>query len=144
MNIITAIYTGVVKDWTAAEAAIEALVAKVKSALPASATPQLAQAISDVKQLASDALTIADSGLSAVAPMLVGAVEKAADEALVTLTNGMALPLVPMTNKGIEDAAAVIVAAAKGWELKAKAGLASNPASGTFTNSPPPPAPPTH
>lgn len=139
-SIISKIVSGVVTAWHDAEKEIDALALEVKNALPASAQPNLAAAISDVKQAASDALSIADSSLAGVAPVLVRGIETLADNALVSLTNGLALPLVPMTNKGIEDASALIIAAARAWELKAKASLAANNTPVANTAAPPNPA----
>lgn len=124
-SIITQIWGGIVRDFTAAETWIDNAVAAVEKALPGAAST-INSIGSDIKQAASDAIGMADSALVAIAPVATKAVETAADAALATYTGGLALPLTPLTNDGIEKVEALIVSTANAWSLKAKAALAGN------------------
>lgn len=126
MNIIAQIYSGVVKAWDTAVADIEADYAKVKAALPASAAPGLAAVVSDIKQGASDAIGLGAAAATDAAPLITAGVEKLADSALATASNGLALPLVPLVNDGIDNIVALATNALNAWALKTKAGLVPN------------------
>lgn len=78
-----------------------------------------------MKQGASDTLTLASGALASAAPALTTGLEKLADAALGTVSNGVALPLVPMVNSGIDDLVNLGIATLQAWALKAKAGLAT-------------------
>ena len=54
--------------------------------------------------------------------------EGAADALLAKYTGGLALPLTALTNDGVDKVAALVVATANAWALKAKAALAENTA----------------
>lgn len=133
-SIITQIWTGITKDFTAAETWIDNAVAAVKKALPGAATT-LDAIGSDIKQAASDAIGMADSALIGIAPAATKAVEVAADAALTAYTGGLALPLTPLTNDGIEKVEALIVSTANAWSLKAKAALAGNNGNAVATST---------
>lgn len=124
MNIIAQIAHGLVVVWHDVEAQIDADVAKVKAALPASALPNFDAAVSIIKQGASDTLGVADGSLASVAPDLTQGVDALIDAALVTLTNGAITPLLPIVNMGIDKVEDLLVAAVRAKILKAKAGLA--------------------
>lgn len=124
MNIIAKIETGAVAVWNDIVNDIDADYSKVKAVLPASAAAGLANVVSDIKQGASDALgALADGAPTAGAELTTG-LENLADSALATASNGVALPLVPMVNKGIDDIVSKGTAALQAWALKVKAGLA--------------------
>ena len=123
-TVITKIASGAVKLWNEAEALIDADVDKIKSALPASALPNFDAVVSDVKQGASDTLTLAGGALSAAAPTFTKGLEGLADTAMATVSNGEALPLVPLVNSGIDELVNLGVAALQAWGLQQKAALA--------------------
>jgi hypothetical protein len=124
-SVISKIASGAMTVWTDIENDIEADYAKVKAALPASAQATLATTVTDVKQGASDAISYLDSAASTVLPALAKTGEAALDQALATNSNGVALPLVPLVNGGIDDIVSMLVSTAQAWGLKAKASLAS-------------------
>jgi hypothetical protein len=128
-SIVTKIATGVVTLWDDIEKDIEADYDKIKGALPASAQADLAASVSDVKQGASDILSMAASAGSSILPTLATEGEKILDSALATYTNGAALPLVPLVNSGVDQIANAAVATINAWALKAKASLAPASAS---------------
>lgn len=128
MNIITQIAAGAVTAWHEIEADIEADVAKVKAALPASALPGFDATVSDIKQGASDTLSTASSSLGAAAPDMLKGLDALVDAAIATLTNGAATPLIPIVNMGLDKVEAMAIAAVQAKILKAKAGMAATPA----------------
>ena len=128
MNIITQIVTGAVTDFKAAETWIDNAVAKIRGALPASSLPGLDAFVSTVKQDASAALDLVDGALQTSAPNIAKAIEATLDAELVALTNGAALPLVPLVNSGIDKLDAFAASVAHAWALKAKASLTATPA----------------
>jgi hypothetical protein len=124
-NIIAAIFAGAATAWHVVQDAIEADFAKVRSVLPSSALGDFDAAKTELKQAASDALSAAAGAAMVYAPTVVNVVEKTLDDALVSLTGGVAAPLTPLLNQGIDDVAAHAVAAIRAWQLKQKAGAAS-------------------
>lgn len=80
------------------------------------------QAVSVLKQRASDALGLADTAIGVHLGEAVSAVENAADTFLLKITGGVASPDVPVVNAGIENSANILKAAidAKVMEWKAK------------------------
>ena len=89
--------------------------------------------LSDIKQAASDAISLGDTVLGVVVGPAVAALEKAADAALLEATGGIAAPAIPLVNAGIDTMAATLKNAVDVWALKQKSLLVS-PA------SPPPPS----
>ena len=120
-NIITQIYSGAVKVWDTIVTDVQTDIAKVEAVLPGSAP-----VIADIKQLASDALGSAVNGLVTYEPALVSGVEGLADAALTKFSGGLALPLVQMTNAGIQKIVADGTAGFQAWALKQQAVLAEN------------------
>lgn len=123
-SVIHQIASGATKVFSAAETVIDADYAKVKAALPASAQGNLDAVVSDIKQGASDIISLVGAVGTAYLPELTKTVETGLDEALVAATNGEALPLVPIVNGGIDDIVAVAVSSAQAWGLAQKAALA--------------------
>ncbi|THD80642.1 MAG: hypothetical protein E7812_07890 [Phenylobacterium sp.] len=128
MNIIAKIAAGAVTLWRDVESAIEADAAKVRAALPASSLPNFDASVVTLKQGASDALGVADGSLAAAAPDLTKGLDALVDTALVTLTNGIATPLVPIVNLGLDQLESMAVNAIRARILKAKADMAAAPA----------------
>jgi hypothetical protein len=124
-SVISKIASGALTVWDDIEGVIDADAAKISKTLPASAQTTLAATVSDVKQGASDAISMLTTAGAAVLPTLAKDGEAVLDQALATYSNGVALPLVPMVNAGIDDIVSMAVAAAQAWGLKAKASLAS-------------------
>lgn len=94
-----------------------------------SADPTLATAagaiLSDVKQAASNAVSMADGAVgTAVGPLAV-TIETGLDAALATVTHGASVPFNGFVNDGIDRMAAAIKAEADTWALKAKSALAA-------------------
>lgn len=127
MSLISRIFSGAVRIWSLVEKEIEDDFAKVKDALPASAQPDLDAMKSELKQAASDALSAAAGSALVYAPAATKAVENAADGALAALTGGLSTPLNPLLNSGIEQIEGHLVAAIRGWALKAKASAVPGP-----------------
>jgi hypothetical protein len=128
MNIIAKIAAGAVTLWRDIESAIEADAAKVRAALPASSLPNFDAAVASLKQGASDALGAADGSLAAAAPDLTKGIDALVDSALATLTNGLATPLVPIVNLGLDQLESLTVNAVRARILKAKADMAAGAA----------------
>lgn len=84
--------------------------------------------LSATKQAASDAISLADTALGAVLMPAAQAVEVALDTALNTATKGVTVPLNPITDAFIDQAARTLKQAADAWALAAKAKLAAPPA----------------
>jgi iron uptake system EfeUOB component EfeO/EfeM len=124
-SVISKIASGALTVWDDIEGVIDADAAKISKTLPASAQTTLAATVSDVKQGASDAISMLTTAGAAVLPTLAKDGEAVLDQALATYSNGVALPLVPMVNAGIDEIVGMAVAAAQAWGLKAKASLAS-------------------
>ncbi|HEY2710072.1 MAG TPA: hypothetical protein VGI95_18655 [Caulobacteraceae bacterium] len=124
-NIISQIWNGAITLAEDAERDIEADIARIKTAFPPAATTVDALA-AVVKQGASDAIGALDTALAAAAPAVTKQIETAADGALTSATGGLALPLVGLTNAGVEAIENLIVSTANAWALKAKATLAGN------------------
>lgn len=136
MNILTQIWNGIVVDVEKAHAWIDGEVAAIEKALP-SAKATINDVSADLKQAASDAIDLIDTGLNSAAPIATKAIEAAADTALTAYTGGFALPLTPLTNDAVDKVEQFLLTNINAWSLKAKAALAAN-------NAPPapPPAPP--
>jgi hypothetical protein len=124
MNIISQIITGAKTVWNDIVADIENDAAKVKAALPASAVPDFNATISDLKQGASDALGLADAGLTGAEPALVAGLETALDNALGVATGGASLPLNPLVNAGLTNLATLATSTVNAWLLKQQAAMA--------------------
>jgi hypothetical protein len=94
-----------------------------------SADPTLATAagaiLSDVKQAASNAVSMADGAVGAAVGPLAATIETGLDAALATVTKGESIPFNGFVNDGIDQMAAAIKAEADAWSLKAKAALAT-------------------
>ena len=86
--------------------------------------------LTDVKQAASNAISMADTAVGvAILPAAKG-VEVALDAALASVTKGASVPFNGFVNDGIDQMAAAIKAEADAWSLKAKAALAAPTAAG--------------
>ena len=88
------------------------------------------------KQTASDALGLANAGLTGGEPELVAGIEAALDGALAAATNGASVPFVPIVNQGLTNLASLATSTVSAWLLKNQAALApAAPAPGvTVTN----------
>ena len=124
-SVMTFVLNGATKVWEDVESLADAQEAKIKAALPASAQGDLAAVVSDVKQGASDVISLGADVASVGLPVLATEGEKLLDQAMATYSNGVALPLVPLVNKGIDQIANAAIATAKAWALKTKAALAT-------------------
>ena len=124
-SVIGRIASGALTVWKDIQAEIEADVAKVKGALPASATTGLAQVETDVKQSASDTLSMVLNGALVLEPEAVAAIEAVLDGALAKSTDGLALPLVPIVNNGISALGTTVVGVVQAWVLKRQAASAA-------------------
>lgn len=133
-SILTKIITGVINTWDVAEAAIEKEWSAVTGKLPSSALPDAGATLSVLKQDASDAISAAASAEATYAPALAKTLESAADGALAVLLGGYSVPLIPLTNAGIDKIVSTGSAVLQSWAVSAKAGLA--PATPTVTQAP--------
>ena len=120
-NILTEIWTDAEKVWSSIATTIEGDVARVEAVLPGAAP-----VVADIKQAASDALGAVATAEATYEPTLVSALEGLADAALTKVTGGLALPLVPLTNSGIQDIANLGQKWFQAWALKTQASLAEN------------------
>lgn len=127
-SIFSQIASGAVTVWNDISTALEADWAKVKAALGSEASVLKDTALADIKQGASDLLSDASAGLTADEQGLITGAESLADKALLSLTGGFALPLVPATNAVIDGLVSKGVSALQAWALKQKAALAENTA----------------
>ena len=84
-TVISKIASGVVTLWKDAEAIIDGDAAKVKAALPASALPNFDAVVSDIKQGASDTLSLTTTATVAAAPALAKGLEALADDVTDTV-----------------------------------------------------------
>ena len=123
-SVISDIVSGAKKLWSEVVTDIEADAAKVRAALPSSAIPNFDAVVSEIKQGASNAISFTDSAFASSADRIAKALEPALDAELAALTNGAALPLVPLVNDGVDKLDAFAVSVAHAWALKAKAALA--------------------
>lgn len=138
-SIIAQIFNGAVTVWDDVKADIEKDAAKIEAVLGGASSPGVAAVVTDIKQGASDALSTASAMVATYEPKFVTGLEALADAALSTYTGGLALPLVALTNEGIEKLSAAGASALQAWALKAKAALAEN---NTTTGAAQPPAAP--
>lgn len=120
-NIITQIWTGAEKVWDTVEADITADIAKVEAVLPGAAP-----VIADIKQAASDALGIAAGDVVTYEPQLATGLEAVLDAAMTKYSGGLALPLVPGVNAGVQGIGTKAAAIIQAWLLKQQAALAEN------------------
>ena len=139
-SIIVQIINGAKTAWSDIQAFIDGEAAKVQAALPASAVPAFNATLADLKQGASDALGLANSGLTGAEPAMVAGVETALDNALGIATGGATLPLNPLVNAGITNLASLATSAVSAWLLKQQAALAPPVAPATAQPIPAPQA----
>lgn len=93
------------------------------------AVPEL---VSDVKQAASDAISMADTFVGSHAMTVAASLEVALEGALGTLTHGISTPFNPLISDAIDRLALAAKQQADAWSLEAKAKLA--PAAGPTIN----------
>ena len=91
----------------------------------ATLTAAVGTVVSDAKQAASNAVTMADTAVGAAILPAAKGVEVALDAALATVTKGVSTPFNGFINDGIDTMANAIKAEADAWALKAKAALAA-------------------
>jgi hypothetical protein len=82
--------------------------------------------VSEIKQSASDAITIGDTALAPVIMTAAGAIAVALEAALATATRGISTPFNPIISAGIDTIASALQAEITVWSLQAKAALAAN------------------
>ena len=70
---------------------------------PAVVQADVAQALSDFKQAASNAIALADTSLGPILAVATTAIEAAANTALTSATAGAAAPLIPIVDSGISQ-----------------------------------------
>lgn len=92
-------------------------------------TQAAGDALSAIKQAASDAVTIADSALVPHLAPAADAVEAALETALAGATGGLSVPFNPLIDAGIDRIAGIAKNAADAWALQTKARLAAPAAS---------------
>lgn len=126
-SVISKIVHGAVTLWDDAEAEINAAETAIKNTLPASAQGALAADVTAVKQAASDAISFVSGGVGDAEKTLAATIETALDAYMTTATNGVAVPLVPVVNKGIDGIGNLALGVVQSWLLSAKASLATNP-----------------
>lgn len=99
----------------------------ILSGAPAAVQTAVSTGLSDFKQAASNAVSLADA---AIAPHLAEAttvVEAAVDKLMTVATGGIGTPLIPLVNDGIDQLAAALKAEIDAGAAKAKASLAAAP-----------------
>lgn len=90
-------------------------------------TQAASDALSIVKQRASDALTLGDTALSSHANELATVVETAMDKALAAATGGLSTPLNPLIDAGVDQLMNLVVGVAHAKALEFKASLVAGP-----------------
>lgn len=113
--------------WSQAQTEIESAGAKVFSSLPTSAQSSVTQAISDVKQGASNALAAADTLLGPAISTGATVVEGALDSLIAAYTGGLAVPLTAGVNDGVTALANGLKSAIDARLLQHQAALAATP-----------------
>ena len=92
------------------------------------ATAAVGAVTSDLKQAASDAVTIAESDLQPFIAPAAAATSVALEAALAGLTKGVSLPFNPLITAGIDTIANAVNAEVQAWAAQAKASLVATPA----------------
>lgn len=124
MSILSDLMGGKI-TFSQAETEVEAWADKLISNDP-TLTNATAVVVSDVKQAASDAITIGASALSPVITVAAKTVETALELALSGATKGLSVGFNPLISAGIDTIAGAMVAEITAWSLQAKAELAGN------------------
>jgi hypothetical protein len=104
-------------------------------------TTAAGQALSAIKQGASDAVSAADSLL---APHLAAAAEKieaALEQTLASATDGLSVPLNPLIDAGVDKIAAIAKQVGDTWALEVKARLTGQVAAAAAGGETPAPQP---
>jgi hypothetical protein len=83
------------------------------------------EALSIIKQGASNAIMLADTALGQIISPAADAVELALETALAKATGGVSVAFNPMISSSIDQMAAVVKTAADAWAMEAKAKLAN-------------------
>lgn len=89
------------------------------------ATAAVGAALSDAKQMLSDAIGMADTALAGHVGEVADATEAALEAALAKATGGISVPFNPLISDGIDKLAAAGAAAAHLWAMQTKAKLAT-------------------
>lgn len=100
------------------------------------AGPANAQMLPYLKQGASNLIALADSELAPHYDEAVTLVTNALDGLLLKSTNGIALPAIPLVNKGLHDMADVLKHAIDVWVLETEASLKSPAPSPALNQTP--------
>lgn len=127
-SVFSKIVHGVVTVWDDAETEVNNLYSAIKSILPASAQAMLAADVAAAKQAASNGIGLLAASIGPDERALVAGIETALNAFLVAKTGGLAVPLVPIVDSGINAAGSLVSDTVTSWLLSAKASLAANPA----------------
>lgn len=112
-------------DWTKIETTLEGWEEALVSHAPSTA-PIVAAVTSDLKQAASDAITLASGALSDIAGPAATAISTAAQTALAAATGGLSAPLNPAIENGVDTVINYLVSVLKADGMAFKASLAAN------------------
>lgn len=123
MSILTELLHGKI-TWDEAKTKAEGWAANVKQADPALGAAA-DQAVSAVKQGASNAISWADTAMAAHLGVVTDSVEAGLEGALSAATHGASIPFNPMIDATIDQLADAAKKAADAWALALKARLAS-------------------
>jgi hypothetical protein len=88
-------------------------------------TNATAAIVSDVKQAASDAVSVGDTALGVIIGGAAKALEPILETTLASATKGLSVGLNPLISGGIDAIAAAMIGQINAWALKAKADLAT-------------------
>lgn len=89
------------------------------------ATAAAGAILSDIKQAASDAISIGEGALGAIITPAALSIEATLDATLSAATHGLSVPFNPIINAGIDTIANALKAEIDAWSAKTKAGLVS-------------------
>ena len=121
MSILSQALSGAI-SWTQAATQAEAWAAKWVASDPA-AVALAGTALTEVKQVLSNAIGDAGTALAANKANIATGVATALETELAALTKGVSLPANPLITAGVDDLVNTAIAAAQAWGLEAKAAL---------------------
>lgn len=123
MSILTDLFEGKITFSQAATKA-EAWASSIVSKDPA-LTALTGDALSAVKQAASNAVMLADTELGQHAGAITTAVQTSLDAAFAAATGGASVPFAPIINSGVAQLVAAAKSAADAWALELQGKLAT-------------------
>lgn len=123
MSILTDLIAGKI-TFSQAETEVEQWAGQIIGS-DSTLTNATASVVTDVKQAASDAITIGDTALAPLITVASTTVATALETALASATKGLSVGFNPLISAGIDTIAGALQAEITTWSLQAKAALAT-------------------